>query len=56
MKVPGQPCGSGRIVPHGAVSDDSGSSPALWAGLIVGVGLVGTGAGLWARRAGRQDG
>lgn len=56
VKVAGQPCGSGRIVPHGAVPDDSGSSRTLWAGLIVGVGLVGTGAGLWARRAGRQDG
>jgi hypothetical protein len=56
VKVPGQPCGSGRRVPSSAIPDDSGSSPALWIGAIAAVGLVGTGAGWWAGRAGRRSG
>lgn len=50
VKVEGQPCGSGRRVPSEAIDDTGGASPALWGGLLVGVGLVGTGAGLLARR------
>ena len=50
VKVEGQPCGSARRVPGDAIDDTGGASPALWGGLLVGVGLVGTGAGLLARR------
>jgi len=50
VKVKGQPCGSGRRVPSASIDDTGGASPALWGGLLVGVGLVGTGAGLLARR------
>lgn len=52
VEVPGQPCGSGRRVPSEAVDDTGGASPALWASLVVAVGVVGAGAGLWARRRG----
>jgi hypothetical protein len=52
VKVPGQPCGSARRVPSEAVDDTGGASPALWASLIAAVGVVGAGAGLWARRRG----
>ncbi len=50
VKVKGQPCGSGRRVPGEAIDDTGGASPALWGALLVGVGVVGTGAGLLARR------
>jgi hypothetical protein len=54
VKVEGQPCGSARRVPGDAIDDTGGASPALWGGALVAVGLVGTGAGLLARR--RRDG
>jgi len=54
VKVKGQPCGSALPVPSEAIDDTGGASPALWGALLVGVGLVGTGAGLLARR--RRDG
>ena len=50
VEVKGQPCGSGRRVPSEAIDDTGGASPALWGSLIVAVGVVGTGAGLLARR------
>ena len=56
VKVAGQPCGSGRVVPHEAIPDDSGAGPGLWIGLLAAVGVVAVGAGTWARRAGRDDG
>jgi hypothetical protein len=52
VKATGRPCGSGRRVPSEAVDDTGGASPALWASLIAAVGVVGAGAGLWARRRG----
>ena len=54
VTVPGQPCGSARRVPGDAIDDTGGASPALWGGALLAVGLVGTGAGLLARR--RRDG
>ena len=54
VTVEGQPCGSARRVPGGAIDDAGGASPALWGGALLAVGLVGTGAGLLARR--RRDG
>lgn len=56
VKVAGQPCGSGRRVPHEAVPDDSGAGPELWIGLLAAVGVVAVGAGAWAHRAGGDDG
>jgi hypothetical protein len=50
VEVKGQPCGSARRVPGEAIDDTGGASPALWGGVLLAVGLVGTGAGLLARR------
>lgn len=52
VKVPGQPCGSGRRVPSRAVPAGDGGSPVVLWSLLGGVCLVGTGAGLLARRGG----
>jgi hypothetical protein len=54
VKVKGQPCGKARRVPGRAIDDTGGASPALWGGALLAVGVVGTGAGLLARR--RRDG
>jgi hypothetical protein len=57
VKVPGEPCGSGRSIPATPRPDHSGGGTgALWAGLLAGVGAVSVGAGLRARRSGRGDG
>jgi len=56
VTVAGQPCGSGRRVPHEAIPDDSGTGPELWIGLLAAVGVVAVGAGAWAHRAGGGGG
>jgi hypothetical protein len=56
VKVAGQPCGSGRRVPHEAIPDDSGAGAGLWIGLLAAVGVVAVGAGAWAHRAGGDGG
>jgi hypothetical protein len=55
VEVPGEPCGAARTVPETAVEDDSGGSLGIWLGLAIAVGAVAVGAGVWARRGGRDD-
>jgi hypothetical protein len=51
VTVPGQPCGSGRTVPAGAVPVDSGGWAGLWGGLAAAVVVIAVGAGAWGHRA-----
>ncbi|HTI34352.1 MAG TPA: hypothetical protein VL422_11785 [Miltoncostaea sp.] len=50
VAVKGEPCGTARRVPGRAVDDTGGGSPAVWGGAVLAIGVVGTGAGLMARR------
>lgn len=46
----GQPCGSDRAIPSGAVDVDSSGWAGLWGGVALAVGVVAVGAGAVARR------